>query len=297
MKRDELGDLLAFLAVAEAASFTRAAAVTGTSQAALSFSVQRLESRLGVRLLNRTTRRVATTEAGARLAATLRPGIDGIESQLSALRGEQERPAGLVRMTASNLAAESILWPAISELMPLYPELRVEINTESRFTDIVAERFDAGVRLGESLEADMVAVRIGPDLRMAVVASPSYLGRHGRPQTPDDLMRHNCINLRLPTMGNIYVWELGQAGRNLNVRVEGSLVFNSPALCGKAARDGHGIALLPEDQIARYIEDGSLIRLMDDWCQPFSGYHLYYPSRRQMSPALHVVIEKLKWRR
>lgn len=296
MQREDLGDLMAFLAVAEAGSFTKAAARLGTSQSALSYTVQRLEARLGVRLLNRTTRRVAPTEAGERLAETLRPSFAEIEAGLGRLRGTRDRPAGLIRITTSAQAAETILWPAISRLLPDYPELKVELNVESRFTDIVAERFDAGVRLGESLEADMIAVRIGPDLRMALVGTPDHFAREGLPQVPQDLVRHACINLRLPTLGNLYVWEFAKAGRALNVRVEGRLTFNTPALCLAAAMAGHGLAFLPEDHVREALASGRLIRAMEDWCPPFSGYHLYYPGRRQMSPALKVVIDRLRWR-
>lgn len=296
MQREELGDLLAFLAVVEAGSFTKAAVRIGTSQSALSYTVQRLEARLGVRLLNRTTRRVAPTDAGERLAATLRPSFAEIEAELATLRGERDRPAGLIRITTSAHAAEAILWPAISRILPDYPDLKVELNVDSRFTDLVAERYDAGVRLGESLEADMIAVRIGPDIRMAMVGAPDYFARAGRPEVPQDLVRHACINLRLQTLGNLYVWEFAKAGRSLNVRVDGPLTFNTPALCLAAAVAGHGLAFLPEDHAQDHLSAGRLIRAMEDWCQPFSGYHLYYPSRRQMSPALALIVDRLRWR-
>jgi DNA-binding transcriptional LysR family regulator len=296
MKRDELGDLSAFLAVVEEGNFTRAAARMATSQSALSHTVRRLETRLGVRLLNRTTRRVAPTEAGEKLAATLRPCFDEIGAQLSALNALRDRPAGLVRITSSTHAAESILWPALSRLLPDYPDIQAEISLESRLTDIVTERFDAGVRLGESLDKDMVAVPIGPDLRMALVGSPGYFAARGVPAHPQDLMQHACINLRLQTLGGLYAWEFEKQGRALNVRVEGPLIFNAPQLCLIAAREGHGLAFLPEDQVRPALAAGQLQRALADWCPAFPGYHLYYPSRRQLSPALRVVVEALRYR-
>ena len=294
MQREDLGDLAAFLAVLEEGSFTRAAAKLATSQSALSHTVQRLEARLGLRLLNRTTRRVAATEAGEKLAATLRPCLDQIDSQIAALSALRDRPAGLVRLTTSAHAAETVVWPAISRLLPDYPDLQVELNVESRFTDIVAERFDAGVRLGESVDRDMIAVRIGPDMRMALVASPAYLARHPAPTHPQDLLAHACINLRLPTLGGLYAWEFAKQGRALNVRVQGPLVFNTPALCLAAAAAGHGLAFLPDGIADPLLASGQLVRLMPDWCQPFAGYHLYYPSRRQLSPALRLIIDHLR---
>lgn len=294
MQREDLGDLAAFLAVLEEGSFTRAAAKLATSQSALSHTVQRLEARLGLRLLNRTTRRVAATEAGEKLAATLRPCLDQIDSQIMALSALRDRPAGLVRLTTSAHAAETVVWPAISRLLPDYPDLQVELNVESRFTDIVAERFDAGVRLGESVDRDMIAVRIGPDMRMALVAAPAYLARHPAPTHPQDLLAHACINLRLPTLGGLYAWEFAKAGRALNVRVQGALVFNTPALCLAAAVAGHGLAFLPDGIAEPLLTSGQLVRLMPDWCQPFAGYHLYYPSRRQLSPALRLIIDHLR---
>ncbi|MFC3182268.1 LysR family transcriptional regulator [Cypionkella sinensis] len=296
MKRDELGDLSAFLAVIEAGSFTKAAAQMGTSQSALSHTVARLEARLGLRLLNRTTRRVGPTEAGEQLAATLRPCFDEIEARLASLSALRDKPAGLVRISSSALAAEMILWPMIEALAPDYPEVRIEVNVESRFTDIVAERFDAGVRLGESLDRDMIAVRIGPDMSMALVASPDYLGRHGSPSAPQDLVHHACINLRLPTMGNLYAWEFAQNGRPLNVRVEGPLTFNLPGLCLNAARAGLGLAFVPEPYVTEDLAQGRLVRLLAEWCPVFPGFHLYYPSRRQTSPAMALVVQRLRWR-
>lgn len=296
MKRDELGDLVAFLAVVEAGGFTRAAARLGTSQSALSHTIQRLEARLGVRLLNRTTRRVVPTEAGETLAVALRPGFDGIADAIAAIQAQGDRVGGTVRITTSAHAAEAVIWPVTSALVAEHPALRIELNVESRFTDIVAERFDAGVRLGESLEADMIAVRIGPDMRMALVASPDHVARHGMPAHPQELTRHSCINLRFQTLGNLYAWEFAKDGRALTVRVEGPLTFNTPSLCRAAGLAGHGWAFLPEDHVAADLAAGHLVRALPNWCPSFAGYHLYYPSRRQMSPALRLVIDRLRWR-
>lgn len=296
MKRDELGDLSAFLAVIEAGGFTKAAARLGTSQSALSHTVQRLETRLGLRLLHRTTRRVGPTEAGEQLAATLRPCFDEIEAKIASLSAMRDRPAGLVRITSSALAAELILWPMIARLLPDYPDLQIEVNVESRFTDIVAERFDAGVRLGESLDKDMIAVRIGPDFRMALVASPGYAAAHGLPSEPQDLVHHACINLRMQTLGNLYAWEFARNGRPLNVRVNGPLTFNTADLCLKAALEGLGLTFVAEPHVAADIQAGRLVRALEEWCPVFSGFHLYYPSRRQMSPALALLVSKLRWR-
>lgn len=296
MKRDELGDLSAFLAVIEAGSFTKAAARLGTSQSALSHTVQRLEARLGLRLLNRTTRHVGPNEAGEQLAATLRPCFDEIAAKIDTLSSMRDKPSGLVRITSSALAADMILWPIIARLLPEYPDVKIEVNVESRFTDIVTERFDAGVRLGESLEKDMIAVRIGPDMTMALVASPDYLTRNGCPAEPQDLVHHACINLRLPTLGNLYAWEFVKNGRPLNVRVEGPLTFNVPGLCLNAARTGLGLAFVPEPYVTDDLAQGRLIRALEDWCPVFPGFHLYYPSRRQTSPAMRLIVDQLRWK-
>ncbi|HET6969664.1 MAG TPA: LysR family transcriptional regulator [Phenylobacterium sp.] len=296
MKREELGDLTAFLAVAEARSFTRAAARLGASQSALSHTVRRLEARLGLRLLARTTRRVAPTEAGERLIETLRPALDEIDGKLAALSALRERPAGTVRITASRHAAETVLWPALVRVLPDYPDVTVEVAVDSSFTDIVAERFDAGVRLGEQVARDMVAVRIGPDLRMAVVGAPSYFAQRQPPRTPHDLTEHACINLRLPTLGGLYAWEFEKDGRALNVRVDGPLVFNDAGLILQAATAGFGLACVLEAQVQAHVGDGRLVRVLDDWCPPFAGYHLYYPSRRQPTPAFALLVEALRYR-
>ena len=296
MKRDELGDLAAFLAVAEERSFTRAAAKLGTSQSALSHTVRRLETRLGLRLLTRNTRSVAPTDAGERLLETLRPAFDEIDTRLAALNELRDKPAGTIRVTAGQHAAETILWPALLKLLPQYPDVRVEVSVDQALTDIVAERYDAGVRLGEQVEKDMIAMRIGPDMRMAVVGSPSYFATHPAPKTPHDLPRHTCINLRMPTLGGLYAWEFEKDGRELNVRVDGQVVFNDMALIVKAATEGFGLASVLEGQVRQLISDGRLVRVLADWCPPFPGYHLYYPSRRQMTPAFALLVESLRHR-
>ncbi len=297
MRREDLGDLAAFLAVAEERSFTRAAAKLGTSQSALSHTLRRLEARLGLRLLTRTTRSVAPTEAGERLIETLRPALDDIDAKLSALTEFREKPAGTIRITTAEGAARAILWPALARLLPDYPDLKVELCVDLTLTDIVAERFDAGVRFGEQVAKDMIAVRIGPDMRMAVVAAPAYLARTKTPpRTPQDLADHDCINLRLPTLGGLYAWEFEKGGRELRVRVEGQLVFNDVRLIHRAAIDGFGLAFLFEDQVAPDLAAGRLVRLLEDWCDPFPGYHLYYPSRRQQSPAFALLVEALRYR-
>jgi len=296
MRRDELGDLAAFLAVAEERSFTRAAARLGTSQSALSHTVRRLEARLGLRLLTRTTRSVAPTEAGERLLETLRPAFDEIDARLAALSELRDKPAGTIRITTGQHAAETILWPALLRLLPHYPDVRVELSVDQALTDIVAERYDAGVRLGEQVARDMIAVRIGPDMRMAVVGAPAYFATRPKPKTPHDLTDHTCINLRFPTLGGLYAWEFEKVGRALNVRVDGPLVFNVMPMILKAATDGFGLAFVLEDQAAPLIADGRLLRVLADWCPPFPGYHLYYPSRRQLTPAFALLVESLRYR-
>ena len=287
---------MAFLAVAEERSFTRAAARLGTSQSALSHTVRRLEAALGLRLLTRTTRSVAPTEAGDRLIETLRPAFDDIDSKLAALSELREKPAGTIRINTSEHAAQAILWPALGRVLPDYPDVKVELVVEAGLIDIVADRFDAGVRLGEQVARDMIAVRISPDLRMAAVAAPSYFARRAPPLSPQDLAQHDCINLRFSTRGDLYAWEFEKDGRELRVRVEGQFVFNRPALVVNAAVAGFGLAFVLEDHVAAEIADGRLIRVLDDWCPPFSGYHLYYPSRRQQSPAFALVVEALRYR-
>jgi DNA-binding transcriptional LysR family regulator len=296
VRREDLADLTVFLAVAEARSFTRAAALLGASQSALSHTVRRLEARLGVRLLARTTRSVAPTEAGERLIQTLRPALDTIETGVAALGELRDKPAGSIRITTSANAAETILWPALARLLPAYPDIKVELAIESGLTDIVTERYDAGVRLGEQVAKDMIAVRIGPDASMAVVGAPAYFAARARPMTPHDLADHACVNLRLATAGGLYAWEFEKDGRVLNVRVDGQLIFNTTRMMIAAARSGLGLAFVPEAEVAAQIADGRLVRVLSDWCPPFPGYHLYYTSRRQPSAAFAVLVEALRWR-
>jgi DNA-binding transcriptional LysR family regulator len=296
MLRENLNDILAFLAVARERSFTRAAAKLGVSQSALSHTVRGLETRLGLRLLARTTRSVAPTEAGERLLGALGPRFDEIEAELAGLSELRDKPAGTIRITTGEHAAEAILWPALAKLLPRYPDIKVELNVDYGLTDIVAERYDAGVRLGEQVAKDMIAVRIGPDFRMAVVGAPSYFARRPKPKQPQDLTAHDCINIRLPTYSSIYAWEFEKRGRALKVRVEGQLVFNNIALRVNAALAGLGLAYLSEDQVRKHVAEGRLVRVLGDWCPPFSGYHLYYPSRRQAAPAFALLVEALRYR-
>jgi len=296
MPRDNLNELTAFLAVARERSFTKAAAKLGVSQSALSHTLRALEERLGVRLLTRTTRSVSPTEAGERLVSTIGPRLDEIEAELAALGELREKPGGTIRITAGEHSADAILWPALAKFLPDYPDIRVEIIVDYGLTDIVAQRYDAGVRLGEQVARDMIAVRIGPDMRMAVVGSPAYFATRPKPRTPQDLTTHNCINLRLPTYGGLYAWEFEKAGRELKVRVEGQLVFNTAALRLNAVLAGLGLAYLPEDQVTAQLADGRLMRVLSDWCPPFPGYHLYYPSRRQATPAFSLLVDALRHR-
>lgn len=296
MRREDLADLSAFMAVAEERSFTRAAAKLGTSQSALSHTIRRLEERLGVRLLTRTTRNVAPTEAGEKLIGTLVPAFDSIGAQLAALGEVRGRPTGSLRITASEHAATTVLWPVLRRLLPGYPDIQVELSLDSSLTDIVSGRFDAGVRLGEAVAKDMVAARIGPDLRMAVIGSPAYFARHPVPATPQDLAHHRCINLRLPTSGGFYAWELEKDGREVRVRVEGQLAFNNVPMIVRAAEAGLGLGFVMEDQVAGQLADRRLVRALEEWCPPFAGYHLYYPSRRQPTPAFTILVEALRYR-
>ena len=295
--RENLNDLIAFVHVAREGSFTKAAARLGVSQSALSQTIRALEERLGIRLLTRTTRRVAPTDAGERLLATVGPRLDGIEDDLAALSDLRDKPAGSVRITASEHAADSILLPKLLPLMSSYPDVRLEINTDYRMIDIVEQRFDSGVRLGEHLAKDMIAVRIGPDLRMAVVGAPAYFDRRSAPKKPQDLTGHDCIGVRLPTHGGLLPWDFKKGARELNVRVEGQLILNGFPQVVQAALAGAGLAFVLEDVVQAHLADGSLVRVLDDWCHPFPGYHLYYPSRRQPSPAFALVVEALRYRR
>ena len=255
-----------------------------------------MEERLGVRLLTRTTRSVSLTDAGERLLQTVGPHFEEIDAALSALTELRDKPAGSVRITAGEHAAVAVIWPAVETLLPGYPDIKVEIVIDHGFTDIVAERFDAGVRLGEEVDKDMIAVPIGPEMRMAVIGTPSYFSRHPKPLTPQDLTAHRCINIRLPTFGGFHAWEFGKDGRELRVRVDGPLAFNGSRLALAAARSGAGLAYLFEDHVREDVADGRLIRVLSDWCPPFSGYHLYYPSRRQLSPAFAVLADALRRR-
>ncbi|HEY0314035.1 MAG TPA: LysR family transcriptional regulator [Allosphingosinicella sp.] len=294
MPRQTINDLLAFRAVARERSFTRAAAIMGVSPSALSHALRSLEERLGVRLLTRTTRSVAPTQAGERLLATIGPHFDGIEAGIAALTALRDKPAGTIRITAGEHAAEAILWPVLGELLPRYPDIHVEVSVDAGLTDIVAGRFDAGIRLGEQVAKDMIAMPIGPEMRMACVGAPAYFARAPRPRVPQDLAAHACINLRFATSGGLYAWEFEKDGRALNVRVEGPLTFNSSRMCRRAALDGYGLAFLPEDQVAADFAEGRLVRVLEDWTPPFPGYHLYYPSRRQHSPAFALLLEALR---
>ena len=297
MARQHLDDLTAFLAVARKRSFTRAAAQLGVSPSALSQTMRSLEQRVGVRLLTRTTRSVAPTEAGERLIADVGPHLDAIETGLASLSELREKPAGIIRLTAVDHAAETVLWPALSQFLFEYPEVQVDLIVDNTLRDIVAERFDAGIRMGERVARDMVAVQVGPEIRMAAVTAPAYFAQHGKPKTPQDLARHVCINMRLPTLGGIYVWEFEKGTRELNVRVEGQLTVNDIAVIKQAALNGLGIAFMPDDIAQPHIKAGELVRVLADWTPPFPGYFLYYPSRRHHSPAFGLLVEALRYRK
>jgi DNA-binding transcriptional LysR family regulator len=296
MARTERNDLEAFLAVAQERSFTRAAAKLGVSQSALSQTLRGLEARLGLRLLTRTTRSVAPTEAGERLLRTLGPAFDRIDATLAELSELREKPSGTIRITAGEHPVETILMPALERLLPDYPDIKVEIDVDNTLTDLAAGRYDAGIRFGEQVAKDMVAVRVGPDMRMAVVGAPKYFARRPRPKVPQDLTEHACINIRLPTHGSLYAWELEKGKRELKVHVEGPLVFNYAPLLLQAALAGLGLACVFEDQVREHIAEGRLVRVLADWCPPFPGYHLYYPGRRQPMPAFALLVEALRFR-
>jgi DNA-binding transcriptional LysR family regulator len=296
MPNENFNDLAAFAIVAQERSFTKAAAKLGISQSTLSLTIRALEERIGLRLLARTTRSVAPTDAGERLLQTITPRFAEIEAELAALSELREKPAGTVRVTAGEHPAISVLQPALKRFLPDHPDIHVEIIIDYGLTDIVAEGYDAGVRMGEQVAKDMIAVRIGPDMRMALVASPAYFERYQLPETPQDLTGHKCINMRLPTYGGLFPWGLEKDGREVKVRGEGQLVFNSLSMRLVSALDGLGVAYIPEDQVLPYIAEGRLIRVLEDWCPYFPGYHLYYPSRRHSSPALTLLIENLRYR-
>jgi DNA-binding transcriptional LysR family regulator len=296
MQRGNLDDLLAFVVVARERSFTKAAAQLGVSQSALSHTIRGLEARLGVRLLTRTTRSVSPTQAGERLLQTVGPRFDEIDAELAALSEFRDRPAGTIRLTAIDYVADTILWPKLAGFLRQYPDIKIEIVIDYGLTDIVAERFDAGVRGGEQVAKDMIAVRIGPDLRMAVVGTPAYFKKRPAPRTPQELVEHSCINLRLPTHGGLYAWEFEKGGRELRVRVDGQLVFNGTIQMITAALAGFGLAYVPEDLVLPHLAKGRLARALADWCPPYPGYHLYYPSRRQSSPAFALMVDALRYR-
>src|SRR5712692_2370619 len=296
MRRENVNDLLAFLAVARERSFTKAAAKLGVSQSALSHTLRGLEARLGLRLLTRTTRSVSPTEAGERLLQTVGYRFEEIEAELESLSELREKPAGTIRISAGEHAVNAILSPALMKFLPRYPDIKVEITVDHSLIDIVAQRYDAGVRSGEQVAKDMIAVRIGPDMRMAVVGAPSYFAERSPPKKPQDLTEHKCINLRLPTYGGLYAWEFEKGDRELKVRVDGQLVFNGPTQMLNAALAGLGLAYVPQDLAQPHLDSGLLTQVLEDWCPPYSGYHLYYASRRQPSPAFALLVDALRYR-
>ncbi|WP_313627132.1 LysR family transcriptional regulator [Kosakonia sp.] len=295
MLKDNFNDLFYLIVVARERSFTRAAAKLGVSQSALSHAIRGLEERLQIRLLTRTTRSVAPTDAGEALINSIGPRFKEIEEELIALTDMRDRVAGNIRITLGEHALHSTVWPAIKPFLDAYPDVKMELTIDNTLTDIVSERYDAGIRLGEQVARDMVAVRIGPDWRMVVVGSPGYFSRHGKPQTPHDLQQHNCINMRLPTLGGLYAWEFSRDGQPMRVRVEGQLTFNNLASRVEAATSGMGLALVPEDCVAQAVSEGKLETVLDDWCEPFPGYYLYYPSRKQHTAAFSLLIDALRY--
>jgi len=295
MAQTNFNDILAFLAVAREGSFTKAAAKLGVSQSALSQTVRALEERLSLRLLVRTTRSVAPTEAGEHLLRTVAPRFDEIEAELALVSARRSKPAGILRISAGEHAALTILQPAIARLLPEYPDIHIEVMVENSMTDIVAARCDAGVRLGEHVARDMIAMPIGPDFRMAIVGSPGYFSHHYPPSTPQELMAHNCINMRLPTHGGLFAWEFAKDGQQIKVRVEGQMVFNNIAMRLHSALDGLGLACMAEDVVLPYLADGRLVRVLADWCPAYAGYQLYYPSRRHPTPAFSLLLDTLRY--
>ncbi|WP_455275024.1 LysR family transcriptional regulator [Rhizobium herbae] len=294
MKREDLNDMLWFLAVAEERSFTKAAAKLGTSQSTISHTIKKLEARMGLRLLTRTTRSVSPTEAGERLIRSLAPRIEELETEIDELMAIRDKPSGSVRITLSDHALESVVWPKLRSVLRDYPDIRVELNSDNGFRNIVEEKFDAGVRLGESVDKDMIAVRIGSDWRLIAVGSAGYFANKSVPQTPQDLVGHDCINHRQSHLGGLYSWEFEKDGKELRVRVEGQLTFNTSYAMIDAAVQSYGIAYVPENLVERQLVSGELVQVLDDWTPLFSGYYLYYPSRRQNSPAFKVVVEALR---
>ena len=294
MAKRNFNELQAFVIVAREGSFTRAAALLGVTQSALSQTIRGLETQLNIRLLTRTTRSVSPTAAGDRLLQAIGHRFDEIEAELDALTELRDKPAGTVRITCGDNVLKTTLLPKLASLLHEYPDIKLEFDVNYGLRDIVADRFDAGVRLGECIDKDMIAVPIGPKLRMAAVASPSYFATNPTPKMPRDLVAHRCINIRFPTHGGLYVWEFERRGRQLNVRVDGQLIFNTSSHIVDAALDGLGVAFLPEDEFSPHINEGRLVRVLEDWCTPFPGYHLYYPSRRQPSPAFSLVVDVLR---
>lgn len=294
--RENFNDLIAFAIVARERSFTRAAAQVGVSQSALSHTIKQLEARLGIRLLTRTTRSVSPTEAGARLLSVISPRVDEIEAELDAITEFRDKPAGTIRVNAIDHAIHTILWPKLPDFLRKFPDIKIETVIDYGFTDIVATQFDVGIRSGETVARDMVAVRVSPDIRFAVVATPTYLAQYGVPAEPQDLAKHNCINLRLPTHGGLWAWEFEKDGHEVAVRVEGQVIFNSVYQILDATLAHLGVGYMPEDVVIAHTESGRLVRILEDWCQPWSGYHLYYPVRRQSSPALTEFVNLLRWR-
>jgi DNA-binding transcriptional LysR family regulator len=295
MAREDFNDLLWFLAVAEERSFTKAAAKLGITQSTLSHTIKRLEARIGIRLLTRTTRSVAPTEAGERLRQSLAPRVAEIEAEIAALMEFRDKPAGNIRITLSDHALNSVVWPKLRPILSGYPDIRLELGIDNGLRNIVEGGFDAGIRLGESIEKDMIAIRIGPDWRQVAVASPGYFGTHPMPEHPQDLIGHNCINMRQATAGGLYAWEFAKNGQDLRVRVDGQLIFNTSYAMIDAALNGHGVAYLPEDLVDRHIASGDLILVLDDWSPKFAGYYIYYPSSRQNLPAFKVIVDALRY--
>jgi DNA-binding transcriptional LysR family regulator len=297
MRREDFGELFAFLGVARERSFTRAAAKLGVSPSALSHTIRALEERFGVRLLTRTTRSVAPTTAGERLLVTLSPHFEGIAAEVDALGALRDKPSGRIRITVSEHAAHAVLLPKLCKFLPRFPDIKVELMIDNGLIDIVEQHYDAGVRFGEQVAKDMIAVRLSPEMRMSVVATPAYFERRPPPRTPKELIAHDCINLYLPTLGGLYAWQFEKGRDRLNVKVEGQLVFNSTQLILEATLAGQGIGFVPEPLAQRYVTGGRLRRVLREWCAPFPGYHLYYPRRRQFSPAFSLLVEALRHRR
>lgn len=294
MERVNLNNVAAFVVVARERSFTRAAAQLGLSQSSLSHTISALEAKLGIRLLTRTTRGVSPTEAGERLLATVGPYCEGIEAELASLSEQRDKPAGTIRISSHDHAVRTILWPKLSKLLPAYPDLNVEFSIHYGLIDIVAERFDAGVRVGDQVAKDMIAMRISPDFNMTVVGSPSYFSARKAPVVPQDLTEHNCVNLRLPTHGGLYAWEFEKEGQELSVHVQGQIILNTSAEIVTAALEGYGLAYVPQDVADQHIAAGDLVQVLPDWRPTYPGYHLYYPSRRNASPAFLLVLDALR---